>query len=74
MATTTMSITIETSIFNKAISDLAFIHRALARCHGDGYRRLDRRIEHFVENVPSNFVQLCSIPGGQVRTGGRSEW
>lgn len=65
MASVRLELRLETELVRDAISDLVFVHEALASCHGAAFRALDRRIDDFVERGPSGAdVGLTSLGDG----------
>lgn len=49
MASCTVTLTAEMDLVHDALSDIELIFRTLAKCHGQQYRTLERRIERLFD-------------------------
>lgn len=62
MAIVGLRITVETDAMTDALADFEAVQRALIKCHGSDFRRLERRVEAFMEN-PSDGVEIHWVGG-----------
>lgn len=51
MASCTLTLTAEMDLVHDAIAEIEVIFRALAKCHGQQYRALERRIERLIDDA-----------------------
>ena len=66
MAQVTMVLTAETDLTLDAIDEMARIHQALARRHGDWFRQLERRIETLLDDHGLGEFEMIDIGEGHM--------
>ena len=66
MAQVTLTLIAETDLTLDAIDDMARIHQALARRHGDRFRQLERRIETLLDDHGLGEFEMIDLGEGHM--------